>query len=83
MDSCAEESRLGIYYERRVMTGFSWLHFFLSVAMFLEQATNWITPLTLWSITNPLLSLSFSSAPKQWRLGIGPRLQGVVLRLRH
>lgn len=64
MDSCAEEARLGICHERRAMTGFSWLHFFLAVAMLLGQATNWITLVTLWSVTNPFLSLSFFPAPK-------------------
>ena len=46
------------------MTGFNQLHFFLAVAMFLEQATNWITQVILWSIANPFLSLSFPPAPK-------------------
>ena len=59
MDSCAEESRPGSCYERRAMTGFSWLHI-LAVAMFVAQATNWITLVTLWSIANPFLSPFFS-----------------------
>lgn len=64
MDSCAEESRPGICCERRTMTGFNWLRCFLAVAVFLAQATNWITLVTLWSVSNPFLSPAFSPSPK-------------------
>lgn len=63
MGSCAEESRLGIHCERRAGTGFSWLQLSLAVSMFLEQASNWITPVIQWSGANPFLSLSSSPAP--------------------
>lgn len=64
------------------MTGFSWLRFLFG-AGFLEQAANWITPVALWSIANPFLSLSFSPALRYWRVGVGPGLQAVALWLGH
>lgn len=54
------------------MTGFNWLHI-LAVAMFVAQATNWITLVTLWSIANPFLSPFFLSCHQMMESGDGPR----------
>lgn len=48
------------------MTGFSWLYLFLAVAMSVEQATNWITAVTLWSIANPFLSFLLPQNNGDW-----------------